>query len=80
MDKKKLDSCCLKLKNADHQTRLSFIYQWIMTKHLKLDEFAAILEWIDENPSHSNSSDNGRQVQVEKPFGEPIALVVDRGA
>lgn len=46
MDQNKVNACVSKLRTLSGKDQLSCIYQWVLTKHIRLDEFAAIAQWI----------------------------------
>lgn len=50
MDQKKIKTLQIKLMNLSYADRCSNIYQWILTKHIRLAEFVTILDWCMDNP------------------------------
>jgi len=51
MDKYKLESAQTKMQNLSFNERCACLYQWILTKHIKLDEFKILLEWCEDHQS-----------------------------
>ena len=49
MDQKKIETLQSKLKVLSHDERCGCIYQWILTKHIRLPEFIILSEWCQEN-------------------------------
>ena len=46
---KKLEACVSKLRTLDRPAGLSCIYQWVLTKHIRLNEFNQLIAWIEVN-------------------------------
>lgn len=50
MDQKKVDACISKMRTLKSTEIASCIYQWVLTKHIRLDEFTSLLEWVRARP------------------------------